>query len=206
MKKGFEHTIDLKSFKFEGNVLDIGEENYGIVYNLFKSNEEDDNIVDYIEGIENKKSIEKGYYNNVVLFFYLSTLWGGKDREKVLKDAYDFLDTRGDIHIWDITKSNNKILNENIKLLLPKEEIKKIKVKNYNIIKDYSKKDALNLLERFFEIKVIQDWNDIYYISAQKREDIINEGATSRNKLKVYTQQFSNKIFKGFHKGFKFPL
>lgn len=206
MKKGLEYIIDLKSFKFKGNVLDIGEENYGIVYNLFKSNEEDDNIVDYIEGSENKKSIERGYYNNVVLFFYLSTLWGGKDREKVLKDAYDFLDTKGDIHIWDINKSNNKILNENIKLLLPRKEIKKIKVKDYNIIKDYSKKDALNLLERFFEIKEIQDWNDIYYISAQKREDIINESAASGNKLKVYTQQFSNKVFKGFHKGFKFPL
>ncbi|SUY47823.1 Uncharacterised protein [Clostridium putrefaciens] len=206
MKKGLEHIIDLKSFKFEGNVLDIGEENYGIVYNLFKRNEEDNNTVDYIEGNENKKDIEKGYYNNVVLFFYLSTLWGEKDREKVLKDAYEFLDPKGAIHIWDISKFNNKILNEDIKLLLPKEEIKKIKVKDYNIIKDYSKKDALNLLERFFEIKVIQDWNDIYYISAQKREDIINEGAASRNKLKVYTQQFSNKVFKGFHKGFKFPL
>ncbi|WP_343216372.1 class I SAM-dependent methyltransferase [Clostridium simiarum] len=202
MEKKIEHIIDLKSFKFKGNVLDIGEENHGIVYNLFKNNEEDESTVDYIEGSENKSVLEKEYYHNVVLFFYLSTLWNGKDRRKVLKDAYEFLNPEGQIHIWDISKINSKILNEKIKLILPKEEIKEIKIKDYNIIKEYSKMDALNMLEELFEIKDIRQWNDVYYISAQKKGDVINEDSTSRDKLKVYTQQFSNKVFKSIYQRF----
>lgn len=43
---------------FRGNLLDVGTDNYGIIYNIYKQYNEDSNL-EYINGAEEKESIKR---------------------------------------------------------------------------------------------------------------------------------------------------
>ena len=53
---------------FKGNLLDVGLDNQGIVYNVYK--QFNDNInVEYISGKDERKNIMEDYYDNCILLF-----------------------------------------------------------------------------------------------------------------------------------------
>ena len=106
-----EIVLDIQNEIIEGNVLDIGVENYGIVYNIIKQQNKDISI-DYINGKEEKVNIEKGSYNSCVLFFSLSSLWLNNNKINLIKDIYNYLNDNGNLYIWDIDKGYKKVFQK----------------------------------------------------------------------------------------------
>lgn len=62
--------INMEKEIFKGNLLDIGMDNQGIIYNIYK--EFNDNVnVEYVSGKEEGKNIKEDYYDNCILLFSL---------------------------------------------------------------------------------------------------------------------------------------
>ena len=90
---------------FTGNVLDVGFNNYGVIYNLYNS----DGEVEYFSGKKDKKFIKKGLYDSCVLFFTLSSVWLHISRSSLLKELCSYLKEDGVIYIWDMDKGYSQI-------------------------------------------------------------------------------------------------
>lgn len=200
--------INMQQEVFTGNVLDIGMDNYGIVYNLYKKYN-DEASIEYIHGKEEKNFIEKNSYDSCIMLFSLSQIWFNKNN--FIKDVSEYLKENGTLYIWDINKGYSKIFNAKIKVLVSDKIIKEINISDFNIFKDNSKETVIKVLEKYFKIIDLKSSDNIYYIRCQKKInkktpiDIEkgskgNEDSSYRNKLKVYSHKFSNKIFKSIYK------
>ncbi len=69
-----EIVINMENEIFRGNLLDVGTDNYGIIYNIYKQYNEDSNL-QYINGAEEKENIKEGYYDNCILLFSFSNIF-----------------------------------------------------------------------------------------------------------------------------------
>lgn len=209
--------IDMQNEVFTGNVLDVGLNNYGIIYNLYKFQNENA-AVEYIQGKDEKQYIENNCYDNCVLLFALSNLWLKSGKKNLIEDMSKFLKNDGILHIWDIDKSFSNLFRGKIKALLPDNSIKEINITDLNILKNCSKEKTIKLLEQYFEIIDLKDYDKVYYIKARNRMSFANnqetlhnerkgkikhENSFSSNKFKVRSQQFSSKISESLHKRFK---
>ncbi|MCM0648462.1 class I SAM-dependent methyltransferase [Clostridium swellfunianum] len=216
-KVGKDIYIDMQNEVFTGNVLDVGLNNYGIIYNLYKLQNENA-TVEYIQGKDEKQYIENNSYDNCVLLFALSNLWLKSGKKHLIEDMSKFLKNDGILHIWDIDKSFSSLFRGKIKALLPDNIIKEINITDLNILKDCSKENTIKLLEQYFEIIDLKDYDKVYYIKARNRMcfadsqktlqnemkgSVKHENSFSSNKFKVRSQQFSSKISESLHKRFK---
>lgn len=160
--------ISMEREIFRGNILDIGLENQGIFYNIYKQYNDDVNV-EYISGKEGKKNINENFYNSCILFFSFSSIWLKKRKRDLIKDIYKYLNEDGMIYIWDIDKGYGKFFNGHIKIVIPGSKIKHMSIKELNILKDNSKKNTIKLLESYFDILDSKSSDGIYYIKARKR-------------------------------------
>lgn len=168
-----EIFINLENKPFKGNVLDIGFQNFGIVYNIYK--EFNDNAsIEYVNGKDEKENIKKGVYDSCILLFSFSSIWLRSSKFKLIKEINDYLKENGALYIWDIDKGFTKVFNSIIKILIPGRKLKEIYIKDLNVIKDSSKENTLSILDPFFDIVDFKASNDIYYIKAVKKK-VINE-------------------------------
>lgn len=92
---------------FRGNLLDVGTDNYGIIYNIYKQYNEDSNL-EYINGAEEKESIKEGYYDNCILLFSFSNIFF-KNRMNLIQEIYKYLKKGGNVYIWDIDKNKGNL-------------------------------------------------------------------------------------------------
>lgn len=160
--------INMENEVLTGNFLDVGMDNYGIVYNLYKENNEEI-AVDYINGWGEKTNIEEDNYDGCVLLFSLRNIKLKTHKRNLIKDIYKFLKEDGNIYIWDIDKGVNSVFNGKIRILLPDKKIKEIVIKDYNIFKDSSKENTVEILKNYFEIVELKSSNNVYYIKAKKK-------------------------------------
>ncbi len=200
MKK--EIPIDLSDVLLEGNVLDIGSDNYGIIYNLLKISKDEEICVDYVYN-EEENSVEKYYYDSAVMFFYFSSLWSKQNKKSLILDIFNFLKDSGELYIWDINKNFNKTFDSCIKVFLPGEQMKSFRYSDHNLLKDTNMINTISLIQNYFDIIETREWEEVYFIKARKKEGIVNESTLSWNKFKVHTQQSSYKIFKGIYQRLK---
>lgn len=177
-----EIFINMEQEIFKGNLLDIGNDNYGIIYSLYKQYNEDNNL-DYIYGREKKKKIEQEFYDNCVMLFSLSSIWTKYNKKHMFKEINKYLKEDGTIHIWDIDKGYGKLFNAKIKILLPNRKIKTIEIKDYNILKDTSKENLIKLLQHYFEIIDLRASDNIYYIKGRKKGRNKDESIIDGSKL-----------------------
>lgn len=175
-----EIFINLEQEFFNGNVLDIGFCNKGIVYNLFKKYDFNDEI-NYINGEQCKDEIEEDFYDNCILFFSLSNIMLSNNKEKLIQDIYKYLKEDGNLYIWDIDKPFTKGFNAKIKILLPNKEIKKINIIDFNILKNASKENTVELLKNKFDIIDLKSSQNIYYLRAKRKGRNNNESTVSRS-------------------------
>ncbi|MFL0196333.1 class I SAM-dependent methyltransferase [Clostridium sp. WILCCON 0269] len=163
--------INMENQIFRGNLLDVGLENQGIVYNIYKEFNDDVNI-EYINGKEEEKNIKENYYHNCILLFSLNKLWFNFKKKNFIEDIYRYLKEDGLLHIWDIDKGYSKIFNGYVKILVPGGEIKKIRIMDFNILKNNSKQNTLKLLDKYFKILDLKNSDGLYYIKAQKKREV----------------------------------
>lgn len=196
---GNKIIINMQREVLTGNVLDIGEENHGIIYSIYKQYN-DDATLEYVSGKEEKNEIKKNSYDTCIMLFSLKNIWLKTNKKRFIKEVVEFLKDNGVVHIWDIDKPYNKSLSCSINVVLPENKTKVIKIKDLNIFKDTSKESVLKLLKDYFEVIDFKCSDNIYYIKAKKKGSTINETTTNRNKFKVRAQQLGNKVFKGLHR------
>lgn len=161
-------VLQLEDEVFNGNLLDIGMSNTGVIYNLYK----DFNVnptVEYIDGKYEENKIEKKYYDNCVLFFALSQIYFESSRKEIIKNISSYLKEKGKIYIWDVNKGYNKIVNLNIKVGSSKTNQKKLIFKDNKIFKNSNKKATLKILSEYFNVIEEMENEDIYYIKAEKK-------------------------------------
>ncbi|WP_097027334.1 hypothetical protein [Clostridium peptidivorans] len=161
-------TLQLEDELFNGNLLDIGMSNTGIIYNMFKEFNVNPTI-EYIDGKYEENKIEEKYYDNCVMLFTLSQVYFESSRKELIKNINNYLKEKGKIYIWDVNKGYNKLVNFNIKIISSKTKEKKIIFKDNKIFMNSNKKATLKILSEYFNIiEEIED-EDIYYIKAEKK-------------------------------------
>jgi hypothetical protein len=172
MKRSWKHLkntilINLENENLSGNVLDVGFYNYGITYSLFK-NGYDEISVDYLQGKDEKENIEVDFYDSCIVFFALSSIWSKYKRKKILIDLMKNIKKDGIIYIWDLDKPYGKIFSNRLKVILPGGEIKIIKLKELNLLKDTSFNTTKRIVEKYFEISECTCSDNIYCIKGKK--------------------------------------
>lgn len=163
-----EIFINLEKEAFLGNVLDIGTENHGIVYDLCKGI--DDNItIDYISGEEDKGKIEKDFFDSCVIFFSLFDIKSAYRKNNLIKDICTFLKKDGILYLWDVDKPRFKSIYIKLKVVVPNKGFRQVKINARNPLVDASCKTTCKLLKQYFNIIDLKQSDNIYYIKAQKK-------------------------------------
>ncbi|WMJ79217.1 class I SAM-dependent methyltransferase [Clostridium sp. MB40-C1] len=175
-----EIIISIKDEKLKGNLLDIGTLNYGIIYNIYKFNN-DDFKVEYVDSKKNKIPISKECYDICTLFLTFSNIMFKKNKKALLEEIFSYLKDDGYIYVWDIDKKLGRILDSNVKVLMDDNKVKEFTIKDYNILKDSSEKSIFNLVNKYFDIIYAKKISKVYYIKARKKRRIENEGNISRD-------------------------
>jgi hypothetical protein len=162
--------IDMRNIEICGNVLDMGLENCGIIYNIYKLKNNESNFeTRYIEGSKKMEGIEESYYDCCINFFTLRFILSSGGKARYLSRIYDILRDTGYLYIWDIEKSFGKTFSGKVRVMLPDRRIMTLNFTDNNIFKNCSMKNTIKLIEQRFEVVDTRAWDGIYFIKAKKR-------------------------------------
>ena len=156
-----EALIDLRSFSLKGDVLDIGRDNNGIIYNYIK-NSKDDIIVDLVELPEEIEALKTKTHDNGILFFFLSTLRSNREKKEFLKELASYIKEDGELLLWEIEKRVFQIL-------LKKEVSREITIKEADPLLASSLRNTEELIREDFELLESKSHNGIYHIRAKRK-------------------------------------
>ncbi|HHD2751449.1 TPA: hypothetical protein ACOTG0_000191 [Clostridium perfringens] len=196
-----EVVLDMSNINFKGNTLDVGINNYGIIYNILKQTKNEISVDYYVENFSEEY---RNQYDNGVLFFSLSQL-DKSETENVIKNIWSNVRFGGNIYIWDREKKRRETVNDKIKVLMPNENEKEIEFIDNSISSEFTINSSKKVLEKYFEIQETKVCDKIIFIKGIKRGSIKNEDTANSNKLQVHSQQSSSEVPEGIYKGFRFP-
>lgn len=163
-----ELFINMENEIFRGNLLDIGLENTGIIYNIYKEFNHGINV-EYISGEDEREEIKEGYYDLCILLFSFNKIRTKSKKRTIIEHIHKYLNGNGMLYIWDIDKKPGKIFNGDIKILIPDKKLKVIKIRDFNIASDNSKESTVSIISKYFELKEYNFTDDIYYIKAKNK-------------------------------------
>lgn len=177
--------INLENVNIIGDVLDVGESNLGVIYNLTKDVKEEISV-DYVDS-ENKIQLKNRKYDACTFFFELNKVWTSIEKEKIIREVYKYIKLGGEILIWDINKERRKVFNNKIKVLLPQNNIKEFNFKNLNILTSSNIEETKKILEKYFNIEETKAWEDIFFLKGKKVEENIKEEEKHENEGFTYS-------------------
>ena len=177
--------INLEKVNISGDILDVGEKNLGIIYNLSKE-VQDEMSLDYVNE-ESKVDLKISDYDACTFFFELNKIWTSIEKEKIIKEVYKYIKIGGEILIWDINKVRGKVFNNKIKVILPKGNIKEFNFKNLNVLTTSNIEETKKILEKYFNIEETKAWEDIFFIRGKKLEKNIKEEEINKNESFTYS-------------------
>lgn len=160
--------VSLEKEVFRGNILDVGLDNNGVIYNVYKYYDEDLDV-DYLEGQENTENMKSDYYDSCILFFSLHNIVNGREKKKLLQHINECLRNNGYVYVWDIDKKPLQTFRGNIKVSLPDKTLKDFKINCLNPFTNNSKEKIINVLKEFFEVLDIKHSDNIFSIVCKKR-------------------------------------
>lgn len=178
-------VINMEDVEIKGDVLDVGEKNLGVIYNLSKDIENELSL-DYVDG-DSKVELQNRKYDACTFFFELNRLWTNIEREKVIRDICGYIKEDGEILIWDINKHRGKIFNNKIKVILPKDNVKEFTFKNINVFSNSSIEEVKKILEKYFKIEETKTWEDIFFIKGRKLNAKVKEEEISKYEGVTYS-------------------
>jgi len=178
--------LNFENLVFRGNLLDIGFDKLGIIYSIYKENN-DKYQVEYVNEIKEVENQNKEYYDNCTVFFSFSKIKGNKEKKYLINKISDNLKTAGNLFIWDINKRKGHLFFKFITVLLPKGKIARFRATSLELLNDCCTETISKLLEEKFDIQNIVLSDELYYITAKKKGIINGESTFSGNKFKVYT-------------------
>lgn len=176
-------VINLEDINLQGDILDVGEKNFGVIYNISKEVEEELSL-DYVNS-ETKVELKSREYDACTFFFDLNKIWTSLEKEKLIREISSYIKEEGEILIWDIIKERGKVFNNKIRVILPKGKIKEFNFKNLNVLLSSNTEEIKKILEKYFKIEETKAWEDIFFIRGKKiktkvevEEKIEDEGVT----------------------------
>lgn len=177
--------INLEKVNINGDVLDVGEKNLGIIYNLTKEAQEEMSL-DYVNN-ETKLELKNNTYDACTFFFELNKIWTNIEKERVIKEVYKYIKSEGEILIWDVNKERGKVFNNKIKVILPKGNIKEFAFKNLNVLTSSNIDETKKILEKYFNIEETKAWEDIFFIRGKKLNTNVKEEETNKDEGFTYS-------------------
>ncbi|ADL51377.1 hypothetical protein [Clostridium cellulovorans] len=160
--------INMENEVFRGDVLDIGFENYGIVYSVCKSFQ-DEIAVDYVDNIKEQEKAFKESYDSCVMFFSLREVLFTYSKKRLLKNVSRLLKSNGDLYIWDVEKNFKESITKKVIVALPDKKVKEIEIKESNPLKDTTMSSTLTIVSECFDVLDTKCSNGIYYIKGRKK-------------------------------------
>lgn len=161
--------INLEDIDLNGDILDVGQENFGIIYSISKEIE-DELSLDYVSS-NNKTQLKNDEYDACTLFFNLNKFWSNLEKENLIKEVNSYIRNNGQILIWDINKERGKVFNNKIKVVLPKGKVKEFTFKNLNPILNSSADEVKKIVSKYFQLEEVKTWEDMFFIRARKLEN-----------------------------------
>ena len=157
--------LNLSDIKFNGDILDVGE-NYGIIYSISK--DAIDEIAVTVANGEELATCEEEKFDTCTMFFSLSNMWRDSARYRLIKDVSQYIKKGGELYIWDINKEVGSIFNNKVMTMLPSKEIKEFQFKNLNPISKSNAEETIEMLNEEYTIVENKSWEDIYFIKAHR--------------------------------------
>ena len=158
--------INLQDLNLQGDILDVGEENFGVIYNISKE-VQNEISVDYVSS-ENKENLAHRKYDACTFFFNLNKIWSNLERESLVKEVMHYIKSNGEILIWDINKERGKVFNNKVMVVMPNGKSKEFSIKNLNPFATFNIDDMKKILEKYFKIEETKAWEDIFFIKGTK--------------------------------------
>ena len=159
-------VIDLVDVILQGDILDVGDKNLGVIYNISKE-AEDEVSLDYVSS-DTKIELKNIKYDACTFFFDLNKIWTSLEKERLIKEVSSYIKECGEIFIWDINKERGKVFNNKIKVILPNVKIKEFTFRNLNMLLSSNIEEIKKILEKYFEIEETKAWEDVFFIKGQK--------------------------------------
>jgi hypothetical protein len=160
--------VNMENVRFNGDVLDVGYDNWGIIYNICRTSK-DTVDVKYIKESKYTYNEGKDTYNTCALFLTFGRMLSSHEKNKFIQRIYDYLAKEGILYIWDIDKKRGETIDVNIKVILPYRKIKNFEYKDLNFFKQNNLNAIKEMLNSKFEILYEKDSNGMFYIKAQKK-------------------------------------
>ena len=162
-------VIDLEDVILQGDILDVGEKNLGIIYNISKEAKEELSL-DYVSN-DTKIELKNTKYDACTFFFDLNKIWTSLEKERLIREVTSYIKDCGEIFIWDINKERGKVFNNKIKVILPNEKIKEFTFRNLNPLLSSNIEEIKKILEKYFKIEETKAWEDVFFIRGKKLRD-----------------------------------
>jgi ubiquinone/menaquinone biosynthesis C-methylase UbiE len=178
-------VIDFVDVILQGDILDVGDKNLGVIYNISKE-AEDEVSLDYVSS-DTKIELRDRKYDACTFFFDLNKIWTSLEKEKLIKEISSYLKEYGEIFIWDINKERGKVFNNKIKVILPKGKVKEFTFKNLNILLSSNIEEIKKILEKYFEIEETKEWEDVFFIKGKKISTKVNVEEKFKNEGTDYS-------------------
>ena len=178
-------VIDFVDVILQGDILDVGDKNLGVIYNISKE-AEDEVSLDYVSS-DTKIELKDRKYDACTFFFDLNKIWTSLEKEKLIKEISSYLKEYGEIFIWDINKERGKVFNNKIKVILPKGKVKEFTFKNLNILLSSNIEEIKKILEKYFEIEETKEWEDVFFIKGKKISTKVNVEEKFKNEGTDYS-------------------
>lgn len=159
-------VINLEDIVLQGDILDVGEKNLGIIYNISKE-AKDELSLDYVNS-DTKVELQSRKYDACTFFFDLNKIWTSLEKEKLIKEVSSYIKEDGEIFVWDINKERGKVFKNKINVILPNGKIKEFMFKNLNILLSSNIEEIKKVLEKYFKIEETKAWEDIFFIKGKK--------------------------------------
>ncbi len=161
--------LSFEKEKFNGNILDITSSKEGVIYSLYKQ-QDDDEDVDYIDSNLRNNSLYEDYYDSCVMFFSLNSIITSKRKKRLLLDISRAMKKNGYIYIWDIDKKPFSIISKDVRIGLPDKSFKDIKINSYNLFTNNTKNKIIDMLTSYFTIIEARSCNEVYSIICKRKE------------------------------------
>lgn len=161
-------VIDLRELQLSGDVLEIGRDENYIVYNFLKEQGEDISV-DIVENEKKFKEESKEKYDNIVLFFFLSTLNSKKEKLELIKEIKEYIKTSGGLYIFDIEKKSLKPYKNKIKILFSEENYKELFIVETNPLLISNLNGVEELIKEDFYIKKSKSLEGVFYLQGERK-------------------------------------
>ncbi|MEQ8154540.1 MAG: hypothetical protein ABRQ25_06615 [Clostridiaceae bacterium] len=192
-------VLNLSTLELRGDILDIGNDNNGVIYNIKKYSD----IEIVVDCVSEPGEITNSNYDICIMFFTLGKINNNKMRQELIEQIYPFLREDGELYVWDIYKKKNEIYNKKIRVIMPGEKIKEFFMRDGNLLKEWTADIAKKNLEQSFDVLETKEWEDIFFIKLKKKGRETNEDFTDSNQLEIHSQQSGREILEDFYGGFK---